>query len=56
MYKIGWYAASSFWLCVNLCIYAMSAVAFVYRIMDLQAADPQKQAMYRMRAFRTLLP
>ncbi|GAA6040060.1 hypothetical protein JCM8097_004760 [Rhodosporidiobolus ruineniae] len=54
MYKIGWYAASSFWLVVNFLIYIMATVAFVYRILDLRAADPEKQAMYRMRAFQWL--
>lgn len=56
IYKIGWWATISFWQIVNFSIYSLSAVAFVYRCLDLSTHDPEKQDRFRLLAFRACLP
>ncbi|GAA5913307.1 hypothetical protein JCM8208_005205 [Rhodotorula glutinis] len=54
VYKIGWWACISFWQIVNMLIYLLAGVAFVYRCIDLGTVDEEKQAHYRMLAFQWL--
>ncbi|GAA6002851.1 uncharacterized protein JCM10292_001338 [Rhodotorula paludigena] len=54
IYKIGWWATISFWQIVNFSIYSLSAVAFVYRCLDLSTHDPEKQDRFRLLAFQWL--
>ncbi|TNY22210.1 hypothetical protein DMC30DRAFT_362069 [Rhodotorula diobovata] len=54
VWKIGWWACISFWQIVNLSIYSLAAVAFVYRCLDLGTINEEKQAHYRMLAFQWL--
>lgn len=53
MYKIGIWSSLSFWLSVNLSIYALLTVAFVYRVADLATHDAHRSYQLRLVSFRT---